>query len=94
MEHRWNDAHGKNLNYSEKDVPVPLCPPQIAPPHSDRPTNNRLSHGTAVMIIVMMMITVISNTISNADKNNIMYSNILECSVELKYKTTTIMIMM
>jgi hypothetical protein len=47
---------GENRSNGGKPVPVPLCPPQI--PHGltpgsklglrgERPTTNRLSHGTA-----------------------------------------------
>jgi hypothetical protein len=60
----------------ERYVPVPLCPPQIPPLRSDRPTSNRLSNGKAVMIIVRMVmkiiIIIIIKAISNADKSNIM----------------------
>jgi hypothetical protein len=50
---------GENRQLGEKPVPVPLCPPQIShglDPGSnpdlrgERPANNRLSHGTAVIV--------------------------------------------
>lgn len=71
-------SRGKPEIPGERSVPVPLCPPQIPPKRSDRLTSNRLSYGTATMIISMMIIiTIIINNFSKADKSNIMQLNIL-----------------
>lgn len=71
-------SRGKPEILIQRSVPMPLYPPQIPPLTSDRPTSNSLSNGTAVMIIVMMMIiTIVIKAISNADKSNITYSNVL-----------------
>jgi hypothetical protein len=53
---------GENRQLGEKPVPVPLCPPQISHGldlgsnpglRGERPTTNRLSHGTAQTIFIL-----------------------------------------
>jgi hypothetical protein len=54
---------GENRQLGEKPVPVPLCPPQT--PHGldlgsnpglrgERPATNHLSHGTAVLYLLVI----------------------------------------
>jgi hypothetical protein len=55
MEHRWNEIYRGKSSYSEKAVPVPLCPTWTDPGskpglRGERPATNRLSHGTADLL--------------------------------------------
>ena len=49
MKQRWNDTDTGKPNYSEKCVPLLLCPQGIphGARHSERPVTNDLKHGTA-----------------------------------------------
>jgi hypothetical protein len=68
MEHQCNKIDRENRQLGEKPVPVPLCPPQISHGldlglnrdrtpglRGERPTINRLSHGTAKLYFIVTL---------------------------------------